>query len=143
MGNNTSSSISKVNFEDVQIAIKTNNNTYLLINVLIETEQSCLIKNTLKYQKEEEEVINHFLQKKRDVKIIIYGKNTNDENVYIKYNQLKRLGFYNVNIFVGGMFMWLLLQDIYGTDEFPTTTKCVDILKFKEKSVLNLMYIEN
>ena len=77
------------------------------------------------------------------MKIIIYGKNTNDENVYKKYNQLKGLGFYNVNVFVGGIFMWLLLQDIYGIDEFPTTTKCVDILKFKEKSVLNFMYIEN
>ena len=60
--NNTSSSISKVNFEDVQIAIK-NNNSYLIINVLTETEQQCLIKNTLPYQKEEE-VINNYLQKK-------------------------------------------------------------------------------
>ena len=29
------------------------------------------------------------------------------------------------------MFEWLLLQDIYGDDEFPTTTKELDILKYK------------
>ena len=32
------------------------------------------------------------------------------------------------------MFMWLLLQDIYGDDMFPTTNKCIDLLKYKETS---------
>lgn len=154
MGN--TSSYQKVNFEEVQIISKNKNNNEnyhnnyngnyigILINVLLETEQSCLIDNTLSYKKEEE-VINYFLQKKRDIKIIIYGKNANDENIYKKYNQLRNLGFYNVYIFIGGLFQWLLLQDIYGVEEFSTTTKCLDILKYKEKQSLtnNILYIEN
>ena len=58
----------------------------------------------------------------KHIKIIIYGKNCNDEKIYIKYQQLISLGFYNVFIYVGGLFEWLLLQDIYGSDEFPTTS---------------------
>ena len=33
----------------------------------------------------------------------------------------------------GGVFEWLLLQDIYGNDNFPTTKKELDILKYKPK----------
>ena len=29
------------------------------------------------------------------------------------------------------MFEWLLLQDIYGYDNFPTTIKELDILKYR------------
>jgi hypothetical protein len=41
------------------------------------------------------------------------------------------LGFENVYIYRGGMFEWLLLQDIYGFDEFQTTSKITDLLKYK------------
>jgi hypothetical protein len=41
------------------------------------------------------------------------------------------LGFQAVYLYVGGMFEWLCLQDIYGKDEFPTTTRQLDILKYK------------
>jgi hypothetical protein len=37
---------------------------------------------------------------------------------------------------MGGMFEWLLMQDVYGFDEFPTTTKICDILKFRSPSRL-------
>ena len=63
--------------------------------------------------------------------IIIYGKNNNDETVIKKYNQLIKLGFINVYIYLGGLFEWLLLQDIYGKDEFPTTSEELDILKYR------------
>ncbi len=46
-----SPSIRKVNFEDVQYAIKQNQN-YLLINTLDSTEQSCLITKTVPVNKE-------------------------------------------------------------------------------------------
>jgi hypothetical protein len=36
-----------------------------------------------------------------------------------------------VKVYFGGMFEWLLLQDVYGSDSFPTTSKEIDILKFK------------
>jgi hypothetical protein len=35
------------------------------------------------------------------------------------------------------LFEWLLLQDIYGVDEFPTTIKENDILKYKSSSLLS------
>ena len=40
-----------------------------------------------------------------------------------KYDQLIGLGFVNVFIYPGGLFEWLLLQDIYGYDNFPTQNK--------------------
>ena len=63
--------------------------------------------------------------------IIIYGKNSNDITVITKYNQLIGLGFNNVAIYLGGIFEWLLLQDIYGYDNFSTTSKQIDILKYR------------
>ena len=56
-----------------------------------------------------------------NLKIIIYGKNSDDQTIYNKYDQLNKLGFYNIYLYSGGLFEWLLLQDIYGRDEFPTT----------------------
>jgi hypothetical protein len=46
---------------------------------------------------------------------------------------------------MGGIFEWLLLQDIYGKELFPTTKKEADLLKFKAPSVLNqqLFLLEN
>ena len=63
--------------------------------------------------------------------LIIYGKNVNDESVEKKYNQIVALGFTYVFIYSGGMFEWVLMQDIYGMEEFPTTDYTLDILKFK------------
>jgi len=34
-------------------------------------------------------------------------------------------------MYTGGLFEWLLLQDIYGKTEFPTTTNIIDLLKYK------------
>ena len=41
------------------------------------------------------------------------------------------------------MFEWLLLQDIYGNELFPTTSKELDILKYKSQQVFDVKYIEN
>ena len=41
------------------------------------------------------------------------------------------LGFKNIYVYIGGIFEWLLLQDIYGDEQFPTTIKIIDILKYK------------
>jgi len=139
MGN--AQSIRKINFEDIQIVIK-NPESYLLINTLNEHEQNCLIKNTVSIH-QEESLINKYLQLGRNIRIVIYGKNSNDEKIYKKYQQLLSLGFCNVFIYMGGLFEWLLLQDIYGTDEFPTTTKQLDVLKYKPHSVLNIKLLDN
>ena len=140
MGNKMSTSI-KINYEDIQYVLK-NPEGHLLINTLSETEQECLISNTINI-KNEENIINSCIKNvRKDIKIIIYGKNCNDEKTVNKYNQLTSLGFYNVYIYVGGLFEWLMLQDIYGEKEFPTTKKELDILKYKPYKVLNIPLLE-
>jgi hypothetical protein len=140
MGNTQSSSI-KINYEDLQYVIK-NPEVNMLINTLGENEQKCLIVNTVNF-KDEEGLINKFLKTgNKQVKLIIYGRNCNDEKIYTKYNQLTSLGFYNVYIYSGGLFEWLMLQDIYGSEEFPTTKKELDILKYKPNKVLNIQLLE-
>lgn len=139
MGN--SQSMQKINFEDMQTAYK-NPELYLLINTLSESEQDCLILNTTPAIKEEQ-LINHHMYSSKRIRIIIYGRNSNDEKVYNKYDQLMKLGFLNVFIYVGGIFEWLMLQDIYGYEEFPTTRRQLDFLKYKPSSRLNISLIEN
>jgi hypothetical protein len=131
MGNTTS--VRKVNFEDVQYAVKQRQN-HLLINTLDSKEQTCLIYNTVSINSEER-IINEYLNKKINVNIIVYDKNANAPNLMKKYDQLIGLGFVNVYIYPGGLFEWLCLQDIYGDDNFPTTSKEQDILKYKGKSM--------
>ena len=139
MGN--SQSVQKINFEDMQTAYK-NPEVYLLMNTLPLSEQICLISNTLTPQKEES-LMNHYLNSNKNIRIIIYGRNSNDETIYKKYNQLINLGFTNVYLYLGGIFEWLMLQDIYGFDDFPTTSRQLDILKYKPNQKLNISYIEN
>jgi 3-mercaptopyruvate sulfurtransferase SseA len=140
MGNSQSSSI-KINYEDVQFVIK-NPQGHLLINTLLTSEQNCLIVNTININNEEN-IVNTCIKKgAKDIKIIIYGKNSNDEKLYNKYSQLTSLGFHNVYIYMGGLFEWLMLQDIYGEKEFPTTKKELEILKYKPNKVLNVLLLE-
>ena len=121
----------KLSFEDIQFAIQ-QPDKFLLINTLPSHEQSCLIKGTISYI-EEERIINGLLHQYglANKKIIIYGRNNIDETVTAKYDQLTNLGFQSVYLYVGGLFEWLILQDIYGKDEFPTTTYMLDLLKYK------------
>jgi hypothetical protein len=132
MGNQVSK---KVSFQDIQHA-QTNERT-IIINTLSEQEQSILIYKTVPISNEISQVENAIKLKNN---IIIYGKNSNDESIYIKYNQINKLGGL-VYIYVGGLFEWLLLQDIYGSDMFKTTNKTLDILKFKPNNILNTNYI--
>jgi len=132
-------SVRKVNFEDVQYAIKQRQN-YLLINTLDMNEQGCLISKTIAVSNEEN-LINQYLNKKINVNIIVYDKNANAPNLMKKYEQLLSLGFVNVYIYPGGLFEWLLLQDIYGTEDFPTTSVERDHLKFKGKSMFTTYLI--
>jgi rhodanese-related sulfurtransferase len=127
-------SINKVNFEYVQSYCNFKNDKLLLINTLAYSKQDCLIKNTITAS-QEEEILNSYLKKNKTIIILIYGENCSDNKVIEKYNQLYKLGFTNLYVYIGGLFEWLLLQDIYGEDEFPTTSKIYDILNYKGKSV--------
>lgn len=122
------SSIQKINFEDMQYAIQ---NNICIINTLTTSSQKCLIKNTVSCDQEESVVNKYLVQRLKKQKIIIYGRNNNDITIFKKYEQLSKLGFSNLYIYVGGLFEWLCLQDIYGKDDFPTTYEELDILKYK------------
>jgi hypothetical protein len=70
--------------------------------------------------------------------------NSCDDTCFKKYEQLVKLGFYNVYIYGGGLFEWLLLQDIYGPELFPTNnTSSIDLLKYKGRTKLNMRLLEN
>ena len=121
-------SINKINFHDMQKAIS--NKDHIIINTLDLCNQNCLIDGTISAN-EEIEVLNSNLNNTKGIKIIIYGRNCNDKKIEEKYKQLINLGFTYTYIYLGGMFEWLLLQEIYGNDEFPTTSQELDILKYK------------
>ena len=140
MGNQLS--LNKINFEDIQDVIK-NKHNYILISTLEPSLQNCLIKETIPWEKEEA-LINELIQQKKMSKaIVIYGKNANDESIYNKYDQLIKLGFSNVFLYCGGMFEWLMLQDIFGDDIFLTNKKELDFLKYKSNQIFNKLYITN
>ena len=134
-----------INFEDIQFAINEQNkqsNAYIIINTLEAYQQHCLIAGTLTIEMEVE-VLNAQLKKNKEVHILIYGMNATDKTCIKKYEQLLKLGFYNVYIYAGGLFEWLLLQDIYGNELFPTTSTKVDLLKYKGRRQLNVKMLEN
>ena len=137
MGNQISK-IKKMNFEDIQELKRYDN--YILINTLDNSEQGCLIKGTTRAQDEVDKVEKMI---KEQGMIIIYGKNGNDEKIYEKYMQLIKLGHKKTYIYIGGLFEWLLLQDIYGYENFPTTKTELDILKFKAPSILKTLLLTN
>ena len=128
-------SVNKLMFEDMLHIIETKQ--YILINTMSESNQLCLIPTTVVANDETELLNNCLLKGRKDsVKIVIYGKNCNDESVYKKYTQIVSLGFTQVYVYLGGMFEWLLLQDVYTSNTFPTTTRELDLLKYKPERML-------
>ena len=125
-----------VSYEDIQNIIRYNSNKYIIINTLLTNEQDCLIKNTVLSHNEESIINNNINNYDYDKIIVIYGKNCNDETVENKLTQINSLGFKNAYIYKGGIFEWLLMQDIYGKDLFPTTSEILDILKYKPINIL-------
>jgi len=133
-----SPSIPKIGFEDIKYALD-NYKNHMIINTLPLDEQYCLIKNTVLAEREEY-LINQMIEnyETKTMHILIYGKHAADNSSEQKFHQLSKLGFTEIYIYSGGMFEWLLLQDIYGSAEFPTTKKCLDILKYKSPKVLQI-----
>jgi len=120
-----------IGFEDIKYAIS-HSNDFVIINTLSANDQDLLIRGTLPCDREET-VINEQISNYRapDLPVIIYGRNCCDDTVQFKQEQLIKLGVKHVCIYMGGLFEWLLMQDIYGCDDFPTTTKCTDLLKYR------------
>jgi len=130
MGSSQSVTTVQVGYEDVQLS-KTNKNIHL-VNTLPVNDQHCLIDGTVPISKEET-LMNSLLATKQTTTctIILYGKNSADETVLKKHAQMIKLGFKNVYIFGGGLFEWLLLQDIYGSDVFVTNGTERDLIKWR------------
>ncbi len=137
MGNNIS--INKINFEDVQEAIK---KEYIIINTLHSGNQNCLIDKTLPASIEVTKMNALLSSGRTESLIILYGENSTDNSVYSKYKQLSELGFDNIHIYLGGLFEWLLMQDIYGTDLFPTTKREPNHLRYKGTKKIGIKMIE-
>lgn len=129
MGNTGSVSINRIiNFEDMQ-TVTTKTNTLIISTLLAETQQ-CLIAGTVSIDNEVK-ILNKYITQDKSIRIVLYGLNASDHTPNKKYEQLVGLGFYHVYIYGGGLFEWLLLQDIYGQELFPTTAKESDLLKYK------------
>ena len=101
-----------------------------IIHIMDENEK-VLILGTVVAEKESEKINKMISKNDYEKDIIIYGRNCHEyENLLKKQKQLASLGFKNIFIYLGGMFEWLLLQDVYGSKEFPTEKKG-EILDFK------------
>ena len=102
----------------------------VLLNTLPLERQDCLIKGTMKANYEVD-YMNQLLKTNKNKEIILYGIHHTDLSVIKKYNQLKKLGFKNVHIYFGGMFEWLLLQEVFGTINFEIDGSLKDIIEYK------------
>ena len=129
MGNQVNKGIG---FEEMKIAIQ-NPTQYVILNTLTDKEQEILIQYTIS-SVEEERVMNTLISSGSfmDKIFIIYGKNSTEIDKLLKlYRKLQGLGIYDIQIYYGGLFEWVLLQEIYGEKEFPTTNKVKDILLYR------------
>ncbi len=122
--------VERITYEEVQTALRDSQG--FVVSTLPAAEQSCLIHRTLT-PAEEERRLNACLKKAESHRdIVVYGRNAVDASAENKCRQLTGLGFTSVRLYPGGLFEWALLQDIYGSDLFPTTRPCVDPLRFKQ-----------
>lgn len=137
---NTTSLIKKINFEDMQRVIEKDD--VLLINTLDINNQKCLIKNTILPEKEVK-LLNNYIKTNKNYKIVIYGMNSCDNTINTKCEQLNQLGFTNIYVYPGGLFEWLLLQDIYGEELFPTTSTEIDHLKYKGNQQFDILMLKD
>lgn len=129
-----------IGFEDVKIALK-NPTRYIFINTLPSGDQDVLIRGTLPMDREET-VINSQLNDYNapDLPVIVYGRNSCDTSADAKQTQLRNLGVTEVYVYAGGLFEWLLLQEAYGADEFPTTNGTLvtpDPLRYRVKTTFS------
>lgn len=104
----------------------------LLISTLPDYDQHCLIQGTLSAS-EEEAHINQLLSavsSPDSPTVIVYGRNACDPLATKKCKQLSLLGVHKVQLYSGGLFEWLLLQDVYGSAMFATTAPCKNPLDY-------------
>ena len=119
-----------IGFDDILHCIKTPDK-YAIIHTMPASE-TLLISGTLTPLEEESFINEHLSQYVEHQKtIVLYGRNCCDDTPRKKRAQLLSLGISDVYVYPGGLFEWLLLQDIYGVNEFPTTTAVADLLAYR------------
>jgi hypothetical protein len=146
-----------VDFSQVQDFIRKKTTSWKLVNTLPTSEQDCLIAGTMTAQQEIEYMDQWMMdeRKRSDFfarlfsgnendgekdtvdprKMILYGKNAQDKSPWAKRRELIRVyGFEEteITIYAGGLFEWMLLQEIYGPSLFPTTIVEKDLLRFSK-----------
>jgi hypothetical protein len=125
MGNSASTQIT-ANFEDIQ------RGNAILIHTM--EDESLLIDKTLTIAKETDKINTLLQEHNYDTPIIIYGKNVDDYDILLKkHTQLIKLGFRNVGFYPGGLFEWILLRDVFGPKQFPTTANLTDLIKYRPR----------
>jgi len=124
-----------IGFDDLLYCIKSPDK-YAIIHTM-PASQSVLISGTLTAA-EEEAFVNDYLSKYTETPktIVLYGKNCCDDSPRQKRAQLLSFGISDVYIYVGGLFEWGLLQDIYGATEFPTTANIDDLLAYRPRPLV-------
>ena len=130
MGNASSENLYTCNYEDIQRGIENKNR--IMIHIM--DNDALLISGTILIDKETATINRLLNDREYDTNIIVYGKNTDDyERLNKKRNQLIMLGFRNVWVYLGGLFEWILLQDVFGKIQFPTTNVVRDIISYAPK----------
>ena len=119
-----------IGFDDLLHCIKTPEK-YAIIHTMAASEP-ILIAGTLTAL-EEESFMNDYLSTytENQKTIVLYGRNSCDDSPRKKRAQLLSFGISDVYVYTSGMFEWVLLQDIYGVTEFPTTGGVVELLAYR------------
>ncbi len=135
MGATQSKQSDYVNCSFVHNAVLSSNPTILIHAMKIEDEH-ILIHKTLTATEEVDKINLLISEHNFEQNIIIYGYSHMDlQALLLKKQKLHAYGFDNVFIYLGGMFEWLLLRDVYGEIEFPVDglakgSVFLDILKY-------------
>ncbi len=107
-----------LNFDDMKIAVERG---YIICHIMDEIDGTILIKNTLSVKDEIKKINDLIKQSKFDETIVLYGRNYTDlELIVQRFQHLISFGFTRVFIYVGGLYEWILMQNLYGDKLFPT-----------------------
>lgn len=135
--------IEKCSFEDIQSYInKKKANPMSNPNILLIHCLPSSIKNMIQFSLNSVDEVNKITENINNnnfnIIIILYGLNSNDTALVEKYNRLLEHGFERIYVYLGGLFEWLCLQDIYGSDEFPTTETDLDLFQYRPQRNISL-----
>ena len=120
-----------IGFEDMLVLHKTK---VVLLNTMERANQACLIRGTV-HADDEETTMNAMLTSTdpsvTDRLVVVYGRHYLDPKPMEKARALRVMGLSRLLVYRGGLFEWLLLQEVFGHDQFPTQGACTDLLLYR------------